>query len=86
MKLFFNPSLNNQNEKKDYNNNQIIRRLFLVSFFMTAIGLVIFSKIIEVSLFYENKTINSSNYKTKKNYSFRGVIKDRYGKISQNMR
>ena len=61
MKLFFNPCLDNQNEKKENDENKIIKRLFLVAFFMTTIGLVIFSKIIEVTILHEKKLIKPSN-------------------------
>ncbi len=81
MKLFFSPSLNNQNDKKDYIENQIIKRLFLVAFFMTAIGLLIFSKIVEIAMLHEKKAVNLSNSENKNNHSFRGMIKDRRGKI-----
>ncbi|MBF96843.1 MAG: Peptidoglycan synthase FtsI [Alphaproteobacteria bacterium MarineAlpha9_Bin4] len=81
MKLFFNPNLKNFSQEKDYENNQIIRRLFLVVFFMTAIGLLIFSKIIEIAMLYEKELVNSSKTKTENNNLFRGVIKDRNGKI-----
>jgi len=81
MKLFFSPSLNNQDDKKDFRDNQIIKRLFLVAFFMTAIGLLIFSKIIEIAMLHEKKVVNISNSENKNNHSFRGVIKDRSGKI-----
>ena len=81
MKLFFNPVANNQNEKKYYDENRIIRRLFLIAFFMTTIGLVIFSKIIEISILNEKKVINYSYSDKKINTPMRGVIKDRNGKI-----
>ena len=81
MKLFFNPCLDNQNENKDYDENKIIKRLFLVAFFMTTIGLVIFSKIIEVTILHEKKIIKHSNSGIKDKSPFRGLIKDRNGKI-----
>ena len=81
MKLFFSPSLNNQNDKKDYRENQIIKRLFLIAFVMTAIGLLIFSKILEIAMLHEKKIVSLSNSENKNNHSFRGLIKDRRGKI-----
>ena len=48
---------------------------------MTAIGLVVCTKIIELALIKDKSLRSSSGYITKENNPFRGIIKDRNGKI-----
>ena len=80
MKLLFYTNFK-KSKNKDFDNNQMLRRLILVAFLMATIGLVIFSKILEVSILYEKKPQNVSSAKNEKKILFRGVIKDRNGKI-----
>ena len=81
MKMFFNPAIKKVNDRSSFDNTLIIRRLFLVAFFMTTLGLVISIKIFELALL-QDKTFSSFSKQTiKKNNSFRGQIRDRNGKI-----
>ena len=50
MKMFFNPAIKKVNDRSSFDNTLIIRRLFLVAFFMTTLGLVISIKIFELAL------------------------------------
>ena len=81
MKLFFNPSLKSKTFKKDYDENLIVKRLFLVAFSMTVFGLIIFSKIVELAFFHDKQVIKNSSLVTKEKDPFRGNIKDRNDKI-----
>ncbi len=81
MKVFFNPVLSKVNCENTFDNTLIVRRLFLVAFFITAIGLVVCTKIMEIALIKDKNLSSSSISISKKNNSFRGIIKDRNGKI-----
>ena len=81
MRVFFNPVLKNFSSKNTYDTILVIRRLFLVAFFLTAIGLVVCTKIIELALIQNKSSSSASNNISKKNDLFRGEIKDRNGKI-----
>ena len=81
MRVFFNPVLKKLSDKNTYYNTLIIRRLFLVAFFMTTIGLVVCTKMVELVLIKDKKFRLSSNFVSKQNDAFRGEIKDRHGKI-----
>ena len=65
MRVFFNPILKKLSDKNTYDKTLIIRRLFLVSFFMTTIGLVVCTKIIELALFNDKNFRLSSNFISK---------------------
>ena len=81
MKVFFNPSLKVSNDRNTFDHTLIVRRLFIVAFFMTAVGLVVCTKIIEYALLEEKKTNILISQASKKNNSLRGEIKDRNGRI-----
>ena len=66
---------------KYLDNTLIVRRLFLVAFFMTAIGLVVSTKIIELALIKDKNLRSSSSNSSKKYIAFRGEVKDRHGRI-----
>ena len=81
MKMFFNPAIKKVNDRSSFDNTLIIRRLFLVAFFMTTLGLVISMKIFELALLQEQTFSSFTKQNIKKNNSFRGQIRDRNGKI-----
>ena len=81
MKIFFNPAIKKVNDRSSFDNTLIIRRLFLVAFFMTTLGLVISIKIFELALLQDKTFSSFSKQNIKKNNSFRGQIRDRNGKI-----
>ena len=81
MRVFFNPVLKKLSDKNTYYNTLITRRLFLVAFFMTTIGLVVCTKMVELALIKDKNFRLSSNFVSKKNDAFRGEIKDRHGRI-----
>ena len=81
MKVFFNPTIKKLNDRSSLDNTLIIRRLFLVAFFMTALGLVISIKILELALLQDKTFSSFSNQNIKKDNSFRGEIRDRNDKI-----
>ena len=81
MRLFFNPSFKKNKNIDNFSNNVIIRRLFIISFFMTSIGLAVFTKIIEVAVVDDNKNGSTLYEITKEDNILRGIIKDRNGRI-----
>ena len=81
MKMFFNPAIKKVNDRSSFDNTLIIRRLFLVAFFMTTLGLVISIKIFELALLQDKIFSSFSEQTIKKDNSFRGQIRDRNGKI-----
>ena len=76
MRLLFHTNFTKSNSK-DYDYNQILRRLFLVAFLMSTIGLVIFSKMLELSILHERQPKNVTGTKYENKILFRGIIKDR---------
>ncbi len=68
-------------EKENFDNTQIIKRMFLVAFLMTTVGLVIISKIFEITFLNEEKKEIFADTTMKKNVPLRGAVKDRNGKI-----
>ena len=81
MKLFLNQNIIYKKNQTNFNSVIITRRLFLISFLLSIIGIVIFSKIFELSILNQNKLANSHTIDKKKEYIFRGIVKDRNGKI-----
>ena len=80
MRLLFHTNFT-KSKSKDYDYNQILRRLFLVAFLMSTIGLVIFSKMLELSILHERQPKNVKGTEYENKILFRGIIKDRNGKI-----
>ena len=81
MRLFLNQNIIHKKNQRNFNAVIITRRLFLISFLLSILGIVIFSKIFELSILNQNKLANSDSIDKKKEYIFRGIVKDRNGKI-----
>ena len=81
MRLFLNQNIIHKKNQRNFNAVIISRRLFLISFLLSVLGIVIFSKIFELSILNQNKFANSESINKKKEYIFRGIVKDRHGKI-----
>ena len=81
MKLFFNPISKKYNKEITYDNTLTLRRIFILAFFITAVGLVVCTRIIELALFDDKIFISTNTQTSVKKDFFRGEIKDRNGKI-----
>ena len=67
MKLFLNQNIIYKKNQRNFNAVIVTRRLFLISFLLSVVGIVIFSKIFELSVLNQNKLANSSNIDKKRN-------------------
>ena len=66
MKLFLNQNIIYKKNQSNFNAIIITRRLFLISFLLSVVGIVIFSKIFELSILNQNKLANSHSIEKKK--------------------